>query len=41
MITKDSWNVISMPEPDQRLQGLSRVRFEYPCSNWRLGGSKT
>ena len=28
-------------EPDRRLQGLSGVRIEYPCSCWPLGGSKT
>ena len=41
MITIDGLNVISMHELDRRLQGLSRVGIEYPCSSWPLGGSKT
>ena len=31
----------SKHEPDQRLQGLSGVGIDYPCSGWPLGGSKT
>ena len=38
---KDGWNVITMHEPDRRLQGLSEVGIEYPCSCWPLGDSKT
>ena len=30
-----------MHEPDRRLQGLSGVGIECPCSSWSLGGSKT
>ena len=41
MITIDGLNVISMHEPDRRLQGLSGVGIEYPCSSWPLGASKT
>ena len=41
MITIDGLNVISMHELDLRLQGLSRVRIEYPCASWPLGGYKT
>ena len=41
IITTDSLNVISMHEPDRRLQGLSGVEIECPCSSWSLGGSKT
>ena len=37
----DGLNVNSMHEPDRRLQGLSGVEIEYPCSSWPLCGSKT
>ena len=37
----ESLNVISMHEPDQRLQGLSGVGNEYSCSSWPLGSAKT
>ena len=33
MITIDGLNKISMHEPDRRLQGLSGVGIEYPCSS--------
>ena len=41
MIAIDCLSVISKHEPDQRLQGLSGVEIDYPCSGWPLGGSKT
>ena len=41
MITIDGLNVISMYEPNRRLQGLSGVGIEYSCSSWPLDGSKT
>ena len=41
MITIDGLNVIFRHEPDRKLQGLSRVGIECPCSSWSLGGSKT
>ena len=37
----NGWSVFSEHEPDQRLQGLSGVGIDYPCSGWPLGGSKT
>ena len=37
----DYLSVLSKHEPAQRLQGLSGVRVDYPCSGWPLGGSKT
>ena len=41
MFTIDGLNVISIHELDRRLQGLSGVGIEYPCSSCPLGGSKT
>ena len=41
MITIDDLNMISIHEPDRRLEESSGVGIEYPCSGWPLGGSKT
>ena len=41
MIAIDHLSVLSKHESDQRLDGLSGVGIDYPCSGWPLGGSKT
>ena len=37
----DRLSLLSKHEPDQRLQGLSGVGIDYPCSGWPLDGFKT
>ena len=38
----DRWlESASENKPDKRLQGLSEVGIDYPCSGCPLGGSKT